>query len=91
LATPDETIINTTSSGIGRTMFEVLSEPNVPCVVIGHDKDRIAECRRLWLPGHNSVTRPTNKFRHAAGLERIRGIICATNSAVEYFYHSDGS
>ena len=28
---------------------------------------------------------------HAAGLERVRGIICETISAAEIFHHSDGS
>lgn len=44
-------------------------------------------CGYLAISGDTT----NEQILRAAGLERVRGIICATSSTAENFYHSDGS
>ena len=67
---------------IGRTICAELSGPGIPCVVIDRDEARIAEAIEC---GHMVVHGDTTNERvlRDAGLDRARGIVCATSSDAE--------
>lgn len=67
---------------IGRTICAELAQSNIPCVVIDRDENRVEEaieCGYLAIEGNTTSERVLLE----AGLDRARGIVCATSSDAE--------
>lgn len=67
---------------IGRTISAELAESGIPCVVIDRDEDRLEEAIECgYMVVHGDTT--DEKVLLSAGLDRARGIVCATSSDAE--------
>jgi voltage-gated potassium channel len=67
---------------IGHTICKELAESEIPCVVIDRDEHRIAEALACGYMAVMGDTTDEQVLRDA-GLQRARGIVCATSSDAE--------
>jgi voltage-gated potassium channel len=82
ISTTSDHIIICGFGRIGRTICQELATSDVACVVIDRNEERIAEavgCGYLAIIGDTT----DEQVLRDAGLERARGIVCATSSDAE--------